>query len=146
MNRKEFIKTCGFACLGGVSVATLLPGCSPAKMLSAPIEGSDLVVPVSAFEAPSKGEKQYRPYLVVQNERLQFPIYVFRFGEADYSALLMQCSHQGAALQAFGSKLQCPAHGSEFGNRGEVLSAPADQPLRSFPVSVQDLQLKISLK
>ena len=146
MNRKQFIKTCGFACMGGVSFAALLPGCSPAKMLSAPIEGSDLVVPVSEFETSVKGEKQFRQYLVVQNEQLQYPIYIFRFGEADYSALLMQCTHQGAELQAFGSKLQCPAHGSEFSNRGEVLSTPADKPLRSFPVTVQNLQLKISLK
>jgi len=145
MNRKKFIKTCGFACLGGMSVAALLPACSPSKVLSAPIEGSDLVVPVSAFETLVKGEKQFRPYLVVQNERLQYPICVYRFGDANYTALLMQCTHQGAELQVFGSKLQCPAHGSEFTNTGEVLSSPADKPLRTFPVAVQNLQLKISL-
>ncbi len=146
MDRKKFIKTCGFACLGGVSVAAILQGCGPAKMVAAPIEGSDLVLPVSEFETLVKGEKQFRPYLVVQNEQLQYPICVYRFSDAQYTALLMRCAHQGTELQVFGNKLQCPAHGSEFSNSGEVLNGPADAPLRTFPVTVQNLQLKISLK
>ena len=145
MDRKNFIKTCGFACVGGLSLAVLLPACSPSKILAAPIEGSDLVVSISEFESLVNGEKQFRKYLVVQNERLQYPICIYRFGEGSYTALLMKCTHQGTELQVFGSKLQCPAHGSEFSNMGEVLNAPADKPLRTFPVTVQNLQLKISL-
>jgi Rieske Fe-S protein len=57
----------------------------------------------------------------------------------------MQCTHQGAELQAFGDKLQCPAHGSEFSNRGQVESGPATAPLRTFPVSADNNELKISL-
>ena len=58
----------------------------------------------------------------------------------------MQCTHQGAELQVFGDKLQCPAHGSEFTNKGIVQSGPAETKLRSFPVIIEANQLKISLK
>jgi Rieske Fe-S protein len=58
----------------------------------------------------------------------------------------MRCSHQGAELQVFGDKLQCPAHGSEFDNKGGVQSGPADIKLRTFAVVIENNQLKISLK
>jgi Rieske Fe-S protein len=58
----------------------------------------------------------------------------------------MRCTHQGTELQVFGDKLQCPAHGSEFNNSGAVQNGPADIKLRTFPVTLDNHQLKISLK
>jgi Rieske Fe-S protein len=58
----------------------------------------------------------------------------------------MRCTHQGTELQVYGDKLQCPAHGSEFGNKGELKNGPAATHLRSFPISIDNDQLKISLK
>jgi Rieske Fe-S protein len=58
----------------------------------------------------------------------------------------MRCTHQGAELQVFGDKLQCPAHGSEFSSKGAVQNGPADNTLRTFPVTIEKNQLKISLK
>ena len=58
----------------------------------------------------------------------------------------MRCTHQGTELQVFGDKLQCPAHGSEFNNLGQVGNGPADTALRTFLVTITDRQLKISLK
>jgi len=90
--------------------------------------------------------KQFKKYLVVHNDLLQYPICVFRLDENDYSALLMRCTHQGTELQVFGNRLQCPAHGSEFDNKGKVQHPPAQADLRSFPVIIEDDQLRISLK
>src|SRR5215469_10974810 len=109
MNRKAFIKTCGFACMGGVLGASLLEGCSSTRIVPGVIAGSDLVIPVAAFAG--KGGK-YRSYVVVQHEKLRYPICLYRFAADQYSAVLMQCTHQGAELQVFGDRLQCPAHGS----------------------------------
>ena len=81
-----------------------------------------------------------------KNDRLSYPICIYRNNEKDYAALWMRCTHQGAELQVFGDKLQCPAHGSEFNNQGGLQSGPADIKLRSFPVSIENNQLKISLK
>jgi nitrite reductase/ring-hydroxylating ferredoxin subunit len=143
MDRKSFLKTCGFACLGGGVLASALQSCGTSnKMIDGTIDHSDLVIPLAAFQH----DKSYRKYVVVQHAQLKDPICVYRFSETDYSALLMRCPHQGAELQVFGARLQCPAHGSEFNNRGVVQNGPADSNLRTFPVSIQNNQLYISLK
>lgn len=142
MDRKEFIKTCGYACLGASSIGMLLQSCVPTKSISAPIIGEHLVVPKTDFITNQKTFE----YLIVSNVQLQFPIYVFRFSEIEYTALYLRCTHQGNELNAYGDKLVCSAHGSEFDNRGNVVQGPAKETLRSFPVKVNDQNILISLK
>jgi nitrite reductase/ring-hydroxylating ferredoxin subunit len=143
MERKTFLKTCGLACVTGAFLTPLLQGCSNLKMVSGTISDSDLLVPLSSFQM--EGEK-FRNHIVVSNDSLKYPICVYRFGEDQYTALLMRCTHQGTELQVFGDRLQCPAHGSEFSNKGIVQNGPADTNLRTFPVTRHNTQLYISLK
>lgn len=146
MNRKEFLKTCGFGCLATITGISLLQSCSSSQVLSKEIKGSDILVPITDFETTSNGKTDYKKYVIIQNEILQFPICVYRFSETEYKALLMKCTHQGAELQVFGDKLQCAAHGSEFSNKGVVESGPANSNLRDFPILIENNILKISLK
>lgn len=146
MNRKEFLKTCGFGCLATITGISLLQSCSSSQVLSKEIKGSDILVPVSDFETVSNGKTDYKKYVIIQNEILQFPICVYRFNDTEYKALLMKCTHQGAELQVYGDKLQCAAHGSEFSNIGTVESGPANTDLRNFPITIENNTLKISLK
>ncbi len=143
MERKEFVKACGFACLGGGLFVSMLEGCGSTKIVTGTISNSDLVIPASSFYLK---ENKFRKYVVVQHEKLQYPICVYRFNELQYSALLMRCTHQGTELQVFGDKLQCPAHGSEFNNKGIVQNGPASISLRTFPTNIQHDQINISLK
>ena len=146
MNRKEFLKTCGFGCLATITGISLLQSCSSSQVLSKEIKGSDILVPITDFETTSNGKTDYKKYVIIQNEILQFPICVYRLSETEYKALLMKCTHQGAELQVFGDKLQCAAHGSEFSNKGVVESGPANSNLRDFPILIENNILKISLK
>jgi Rieske Fe-S protein len=147
MERKDFIKTCGFACLGGIGISTLLQSCATMQQtLTGEIAESDLMVSVSDFRLKTSGKNQFKKYIIVDNERLRFPICVFRFDEQNYSALWMECTHMGNEVQVFGDKLQCLAHGSELSNRGVMQHGPAEANLRSFPVTVTKDHLKISLK
>jgi len=143
MERKAFLKTCGFACLSTSVLAALLESCNSTKSVSGTIDQSDLVIPTSSFES---GKDTFKKYIVIHNDLLKYPICVYRFNEKQYTALLMRCTHQGAELQVFGDRLQCPAHGSEFSNKGTVENGPADSNLRTFPVTIQNDQLYISLK
>ena len=143
MQRKEFLKACGFACLGGGVLGSLLTGCAGTKMITGAIKDTDLVVPVAAFHTT---EDTVRKYVVVHQEQLKYPICIYRFSDTEYTALFMRCPHQGAELQVFGDRLECPAHGSEFNNKGIVQNGPADTNLRMFPVTINGDQLKISLK
>lgn len=143
MDRKQFLKTCGLACFGGIAAMAVPTGCSSAKSVNSNIEGDNLVVPIADFGDESNG---YRKFVVVNNELLRFPICIFRHGPEEFSALWMECSHMGAELQVFGDTLQCSAHGSEFSSRGLVRNGPADLALRSFPISIDNNFIKISLK
>ncbi len=145
MERKEFIKTCSIGCLGFSAFGLLVQGCAASKVVNIPISDEGLLIPISEFELVKTDQKRYRSYLIVQNEKLQYPICVYRLTENDYRALLMRCTHQGTELQVFGDKLQCPAHGSEFGNKGNVTNGPASENLRTFPVKITNDQLKILL-
>jgi Rieske Fe-S protein len=138
MNREEFILKAGICMVG---MPGLLIGCAGAKYISVPIEGDSLVVPTQSFV----NDKGFLKSLVVHNDRLEYPICVFRFSENEYKALWMKCTHQGTELQVFGDRFHCPAHGSEFTNTGAVQNGPADTPLRSFNVSILPDILKIKL-
>lgn len=146
MNRSEFIKTCGFACLGMSSLGLLLQSCVGSKIITAQIVGENIILPLVDFEILKNNEKIFRKYVVIQNEKLQYPICVYRFSAQEYTAIYMQCTHQGAELTAYGDKMVCSAHGSEFDSKGNVTNAPADRPLKSFPVQIENQFLKISLK
>jgi nitrite reductase/ring-hydroxylating ferredoxin subunit len=146
MNRKDFVRSCGAGCLGLLIAPAILQGCAGTKYITAPIEGSDMVVPLSAFEIEKNDTIQYRKYIVVQNDTLEFPVCLYRITNDTYHALWMKCTHQGTELQVFGNKLQCPAHGSEFTNTGAVQNGPAAEHLRTFAVALTDNVLKISLR
>lgn len=146
MNRKDFVKSCGAGCIGLLVGPLLMNGCAGTKYITAPIEGSDLLVPLSSFEIIKDEATEYRRYIVVQNDSLQFPICVYRLSADSYTALWMKCTHQGTELHAYGDRLQCPAHGSEFTKNGEVQNGPAADPLRKFPLAVADNVLKINLR
>ncbi len=143
MNRNEFLKNCGFACLGGGLLAGILQSCSPSKMITANIIGSDLIIPLNHFVSDSNVDKKY---IVARNDKLQFPVCVYKKDANAYIALWMRCPHKGVELQVFGQKLVCPAHGSEFEHTGKVLNGPAETDLRILPVQLEHKQLRISLK
>lgn len=146
MERLQFLKTCGVACLGGIAMASALQGCASVRILERNIEGDDLIVPLEDFELVVKEEKKFKRYILVQNQRLKYPICIFRNEDQHYQAVWMRCTHQGTELQVLGDKLQCPAHGSEFSKDGNFTNGPADKPLRTFPVLLASNHLKISLK
>jgi len=146
LNRKEFLITCGAVFAGGTILSSLLQGCSTIKIVPGNLSGSDLFVPLESFEIKKESTETSGNVIIVRNEKLSYPICIYRLDDNNYSALLMKCTHQGTELQVFGKKLQCPAHGSEFDKHGSVTNGPASSHLRVFPVIIENKQLKISLK
>ena len=146
MNRRKFIKQSCISCITGMAISEVLQGCAGIKYAAGTIKNDDMIVPLSDFLDNKKKSGGFRKYVVVQDDIFQYPICVYRFSDTEYEAIWLQCSHQGAELQVFGVKLQCPAHGSDFSNRGMVQNGPADMPLRKFPVTIDGNSIKISLK
>ncbi len=102
-----------------------------------------ILLDIKEFET---AKKDFRPYVIVRHDDLQFPICLYRIDDKNYSALLMRCSHQGAELQVSGDMLTCSAHGSEFDKWGKVMQAPASENLRTFPVSLEGGKIFIDLR
>jgi Rieske Fe-S protein len=110
------------------------------------MQANGISVPKSEFIFIKNDQEQMRAYIIVRNDALQFPIYVYRFSDNEYSALLMQCTHQGNELSASGDHLTCSAHGSEFNNKGSVVQGPAARNLRRFNVQTSNEKIFIDLR
>jgi Rieske Fe-S protein len=145
MNRRTFAKTC-MVCLSGVAFSPILSGCQSTHYVNGKVEPDGISVLPSAFHYLKKDQPMMRQYIIVRNDALEFPIYLYRFSNNEYSAVLMKCTHQGAELQASGDHLHCPSHGSEFNNRGMLAQGPAEKDLRSFKVSAVNEKIFIDLR
>lgn len=135
MDRKTFLQTCGYTCLTVLGASILAEGCSPAKHIQAIPKDGNFVIPLSEFLQERKGKTTSRKYILVQSTALRYPIVIYKFANGEYSALLLECTHQGSELSVHGDLIACPAHGSEFNNRGMVEEGPAARNLKSFPVT-----------
>ena len=127
------------ACLASIGIASLLQSCSTSQYFAkSEIEGEYLKVSLDEFTAERK-------YVLVRSERLNFPIYLYQVNSSEYSAVWMECTHQGAELSAHGELLTCPAHGSEFDKLGNVTQGPAQNNLRKFKTKIENQYVLIHL-
>ena len=133
MDRKQFL----FSCSGGLA-AVCMQGCAKAYYATSTTSGKQLKVAFSEFSTTDKsGNIVFRSFVLVREERLNFPVVIYRVDEKTYKALYTECTHRGCELNAAPNGLQCPCHGSEFSKDGKVLSPPAESDLITFPVSIE---------
>lgn len=130
----------------GAVVAPVLSSCQSTHYVTGAIESNGLSVLKSEFTYLKKDKPITRECIIVRHDKLEFPIYLYRFSETEYSALLMKCTHQGNELNASGDHLHCSAHGSEFNNKGIVAQGPAEKNLRAFKVTVDNEKIFIDLR
>lgn len=142
MERRDFIKGCAAFCIGGTVLSILLSGCSQIYYATSEVNINKIRVSKSEFIDTNK---KLRKFVVVRHDKLQFPVCIYKFGDAEYVALFMQCSHRGCELQPNKSSLVCPCHGSEFSDRGKVLSPPADKDLKQFKVTTDNENIYVEL-
>ncbi|MFZ1703148.1 MAG: Rieske 2Fe-2S domain-containing protein [Saprospiraceae bacterium] len=146
MDRKEFIKTCGFACLGGGALSTLLQSCAGANYFAqTALVDNHIVIKKVEFIKIDRDKTVQRNFVLVKSDKFNFPICVYRTEDESYSALLMECTHKGCELRPQGDYLICPCHGSEFNNKGVVLNPPAEQNLHTFKIKTDNENLYIQL-
>ncbi len=149
MDRKDFIKTCGFACVGGTALTALLQSCSttnPNHFAQTALANNQINIKKEEFvQQVRKDKTTFRKYVLVKNEKVAFPIILYRFSDIEYTALLMQCTHKGCELEPQGSYLACPCHGSEFNNKGIVQNPPAQENLKTFQIKTDNENVYIQL-
>ena len=144
MDRRVFTRSC-LMCMAG-AWAPVLTSCQSTYYTAGLLETNGISVQKSEFTFLKKNKPVWREYVIVRNDAMEFPIYVYRFSDSEYTALLMKCTHQGNELQASGDHLHCPAHGSEFDNKGVVAQGPAEKNLRTFKVTAEGQKIFIDLR
>ncbi|MDQ2657122.1 MAG: Rieske (2Fe-2S) protein [Bacteroidota bacterium] len=145
MERRTFTRTC-LLCVGGAMLPPLLSGCQSTYYTQGVMERDGISVSRSEFDYLKKDQPMTRQYIIVRNDRMAFPICLYRFSDSGYAALLMKCTHKGSELNASGDHLHCPSHGSEFDNQGRVTQGPAEENLRSFRVTTDGEKIFIDLR
>ena len=146
MKRKEFIKTCCFACLGGPVLAALLESCASAYYFAqTSMNNNQITIKKTEFMKVEKEKTVHRKYVLVKSYKFGYPICIYKIGEDNYSALLMECTHRGCELEPQGDYLACPCHGSEFTNRGLVQNPPATENLRTFQLNTNNENIYVQL-
>lgn len=145
MERRNFIKQCSLAGMVCVGLPFILESCGSLHYVQGIVADKHIQVYKSDFLKLKEGATTYRKYIVVKFEGADYPIIVYRNSETEYTALLLSCTHQGNELNVNGDILTCTAHGSEFSNKGEVLQGPAEQKLKSFPVTSDEKNIYIQL-
>lgn len=146
MLRKNFIKTCGFACLSGTVFTSLLQSCASTNYFASSIfANNQIAIKKTEFVRMKKNKPVQRKHILVKTDKLHFPLCIFKISKENYSALLMECTHKGCELQPNGSFLICPCHGSEFTNRGIVQNPPAQENLKSFKTTTDNDNIYVQL-
>ena len=145
MKRRNFIKQCGVLSVSCFGLSSLIESCTSTHHVQGIVNNNRLQINKSDFVVLKNGKTNYRKYIVASLANSDYPIVVYRFSENDFSALLLRCTHQSFELNINGDLLTCSAHGSEFGNKGDVIKGPAEQKLKSFLVTSDATTLYIQL-
>jgi cytochrome b6-f complex iron-sulfur subunit len=144
MRRRNFIKVSCLGCVGTVAGISLLESCV-SSYIAGSVTNNMLTIKKSDFIVVKKDKQVERDFVVVKNDAYPFPVVVYKISSTEYSALYMECTHQGCELNAYQTQLVCPCHGSEFDTKGNVLQGPADIPLKNFEVKTDDQNIYIKI-
>ena len=121
-----------------------LEACSSQKYLTKYETKNNLVIiSKSEFIQIKNGKEVKLPFVVLKIEQLPFPIAVYQHKDESFSALFLQCTHQGCELNPFSGMIVCPCHGAEFDTRGEVKQGPAEINLKTFNTSYDNENIYI---
>jgi Rieske Fe-S protein len=112
-------------------------GCSSVHSIEIEAEGGVLRVPIAEFGTSNA--------IVLRTKAEPFDLLAVRYPDGTVGALLMECTHQNTPLTATESGLFCPAHGSAFDLHGHATRGPAVKPLKTFPATLQNGILEITL-
>ena len=117
-------------------MAVLLQSCSSIYYATHTFENNTIVLSANEFMEIKKDETVHRPFVILKNASIPFPICVYKNGD-QASALLMKCTHQGCEVNPNAYSLVCPCHGSEFDTSGKVINPPAEESLTSYKVTME---------
>ena len=124
--------------MGIIGAGILLEGCATSlPLVKATPRDRSLFIPLNKFSGNSK-------MLIVRSNSLENDILLIK-NDNDFKALYLKCTHEGVGLTATDKNIVCPAHGSTFDFKGNVLKEPALRPLQQFHTEISNDNVLIHL-
>ena len=120
----------GAAVVSSTGVPLLLSGCVGLATVRAQVDQNKIKLnkkETQALNAPNG-------ILIVKAPQLPGPIILRNLAEVGIVAVSSICTHRGCEVRAMPHSLQCPCHGSEYDELGEVLEGPATRPLKRYEI------------
>jgi cytochrome b6-f complex iron-sulfur subunit len=145
MERRKFIKSCCYAGAGIPILGSILTSCESLYYAQSTVKSNTLVVPLSEFIHTQKNKTSQRKFVLVNSDKLKFPVCIYHLEKELYVASLLKCTHQGCELNVGGGRYSCPCHGAEFSNTGQVLSGPAETNLKTYKTTVENENILVHL-
>jgi Rieske Fe-S protein len=146
MERRTFIIHSCIACASGLGLSRLLTACTPNKYVTAyALSQNRLTIKKSEFSYSKKGLEKQHSFILVKPAGMQFPMVVYRLANGEYTALYLQCTHQGCELNAYETTMVCPCHGAEFNLKGDVIQGPAESALQKFKITHDNENIYVQL-
>jgi cytochrome b6-f complex iron-sulfur subunit len=73
--------------------------------------------------------------------------FLVRLDQGEFLALSRTCTHLGCSVgwEEKEHRFLCPCHGTAFDRQGEVLGGPAPRPLDTYPVSLEDGIVRVTV-
>jgi cytochrome b6-f complex iron-sulfur subunit len=79
MDRKDFMKACGLACISGTALVTILQSCASSTYFAQhTLTKNQIIIKKSEFVLPGKGESEQRKYILIATAVYNFPICVYK--------------------------------------------------------------------
>jgi Rieske Fe-S protein len=126
--RRDFLKTIGGA-LAAAAGAPLLSSCAGQANYRAQVADDKIIIPKKDAAPLSK------PNGVMLTTAPRVGRLLLRnIDGKEIAALALTCTHRGCEVQPLPDGFECPCHGSEYDNRGNVVEGPARLPLKRFTV------------
>ncbi|MFT6747031.1 MAG: cytochrome b6-f complex iron-sulfur subunit [Glaciecola sp.] len=145
MERRKFIKSCCYVGVGIPIIGSVLASCESLYYAKSTVKSNTLVIPLSEFTRVDKNKTSKRKFILVQTDKLKFPVCIYHMEKDVYVASLLKCTHQGCELNVGGGRYSCPCHGAEFSNKGEVLSGPAESNLKTYKTTIKNENIIVHL-
>lgn len=138
-SRRSFVKQCSLcalaAAIGGGSM--LISSCASLPIVKSTVANGKILIDKTLLTDPA--------HHIVRVSHLDYDLLLSKRPQGGYRCVYLQCSHQDYPVKFNGSKLVCNQHGSSFDLEGKVLTGPASNSLRQFPVYETEMQVEIKI-
>ncbi len=140
MDRRQFIKQSCSLCLltsSGMLAGSLTSCAAGLQVYKTTIAGKKITVPVALFAKSN--------FRLIQPDNFFYNIGLKKEGDGTYTALLLRCTHADNQLIQTGNGFKCTLHGSAFDPEGQVVTGPAERPLKRYLTEVVSGQVIIHI-